>query len=563
HAQAVNFLCWAVQTFTPLETQHTLFATSISFDLSVYECFVPLAQGSTVHLVKDALALMHHTQPVSLINTVPSALQSLLAHQADLSSVVTINVAGEPLRSSLIKQAFEKTPVQRLCNLYGPSESTIYSTWLSIQRGEPFVESIGRPIANTRIYLLNGYGQPVPLGAVGELYIGGAGVARGYLNRPELTAERFVHDPFVNETHARMYKTGDLARYLPDGNLEFLGRNDHQVKIRGFRIELGEIEARLTQHAQVRDAVVLVVGEGQDKRLVAYAVAEPDDALAGTLRTHMAAALPEYMVPSAFVRLDALPLTPNGKLDRRALPAPDADAFAHQAYEAPQGELEITLAEIWSELLGVERISRHDSFFALGGHSLLAVRLMNRVAALGIALPLATLFAAPTLAGLAAALDAQRTDSAVLPVITPVSRDSALPLSFAQQRLWFLAQFDSASDSYHILLALRLRGTLNRIAWQQALDALFVRHEALRSVFVSVDGQPQVQLLPAEVRVPMAWHDLRGVPDAQAQLVRLSAEAAQAPFDLARGPLMRACGMQLADDEYVMLLVQHHIVSDG
>ncbi|WP_338861828.1 non-ribosomal peptide synthase/polyketide synthase (plasmid) [Mycetohabitans rhizoxinica] len=563
HAQLVNFLCWAVQTFTPLEMQHTLFATSISFDLSVYECFVPLAQGSTVHLVDDALALMHHTQPVSLINTVPSALQSLLAHQADLSSVVTINVAGEPLRSSLIKQAFEKTPVQRLCNLYGPSESTIYSTWLSIQRGEPFVESIGRPIANTRIYLLNGYGQPVPLGAVGELYIGGAGVARGYLNRPELTAERFVHDPFVNEAHARMYKTGDLARYLPDGNLEFLGRNDHQVKIRGFRIELGEIEARLAQHAQVRDAVVLVVGEGQDKRLVAYAVAEPDDALAGTLRTHMAAALPEYMVPSAFVRLDALPLTPNGKLDRRALPAPDADAFAHQAYEAPQGELEITLAEIWSELLGVERISRHDSFFALGGHSLLAVRLMNRVAALGIALPLATLFAAPTLTGLAAALDAQRTDSAVLPVITPVSRDSALPLSFAQQRLWFLAQLDSASDSYHILLALRLRGTLNRIAWQQALDALFVRHEALRSVFVSADGQPQVQLLPAEVRVPMAWHDLRGVPDAQAQLVRLSAEAAQAPFDLAHGPLMRACGMQLADDEYVMLLVQHHIVSDG
>ncbi|MCG1048878.1 amino acid adenylation domain-containing protein, partial [Mycetohabitans sp. B6] len=272
HAQTVNFLFWALQTFTSAETQHTLLATSISFDLSIYECFVPLAQGSTVHLVEDALALMHHAQPVSLINTVPSALQSLLAHQADLSSAVTINMAGEPLKASLIKQVFEKTPVQRLCNLYGPSESTTYSTWLSIQRGAPFIESIGRPIANTRIYLLDRYGQPVPLGAVGELYIGGAGVARGYLNRPELTAERFVHDPFASEPDARMYKTGDLARYLPDGNLEFLGRNDHQVKIRGFRIELGEIETCLAQHTQVRDAVVLATGEGQDKRLVAYVV---------------------------------------------------------------------------------------------------------------------------------------------------------------------------------------------------------------------------------------------------------------------------------------------------
>ncbi|WP_338861601.1 non-ribosomal peptide synthase/polyketide synthase [Mycetohabitans rhizoxinica] len=564
HAQTVNFLFWALQTFTSAETQHTLLATSISFDLSIYECFVPLAQGSTVHLVEDALALMHHAQPVSLINTVPSALQSLLAHQADLSSAVTINMAGEPLKASLIKQVFEKTPVQRLCNLYGPSESTTYSTWLSIQRGAPFIESIGRPIANTRIYLLDRYGQPVPLGAVGELYIGGAGVARGYLNRPELTAERFVPDPFSDDAGARLYKTGDLARYLPDGNLEFVGRNDEQVKIRGFRIEPGEIEACLTAHPQVRDAVVLACGEGSDKRLVAYVQAEADEPLASTLRAQVAASLPEYMVPSAFVRLDALPLTPNGKLDRRALPAPSADAFAHQAYEAPQGELETTLAQIWSELLGVEPVGRHDNFFALGGHSLLAVRLMNRVAALGIALPLATLFAAPTLAGLAAVLEAQcASDSAALPAITPVSRDGALPLSFAQQRLWFFAQLDSASDTYHMPMALRLRGTLNPIAWQQALDALWARHEALRSVFVSVDGQPQVQLLPAEAGMPMTWHDLRGVSDAAAQLVQLSAEAAQAPFDLACGPLMRACGIQVADDEYVMLLVQHHIVSDG
>ncbi|MCG1043662.1 non-ribosomal peptide synthetase, partial [Mycetohabitans sp. B8] len=370
--------------------------------------------------------------------------------------------------------------------------------------------------------------------------------------------------PFSNEADARMYKTGDLARYRPNGDLEYLGRNDHQVKIRGFRIELGEIEACLAGHPQVRDAAVLALGDGGDKRLVAYVVAEPDDALASTLRAHVAAALPEYMVPAAFVRLDTLPLTPNGKLDRRALPEPDADAFAHQAYEAPQGALETALATIWSELLGLERISRHDSFFALGGHSLLAVRLMNRVAALGAEVPLAALFASPTLAAFAAALNAQRTpDNAALSAITPVSRDGALPLSFAQQRLWFLAQLDGVSETYHIPFALRLQGPLNRLAWQQALDVLWARHEALRSVFVSVDGQPQVRLLPADAGMPLRWHDWREVDEANAQLTPFCTEEAHAPFDLAHGPLIRACGIQLADNEYVMLLVQHHIVSDG
>jgi thioesterase domain-containing protein/acyl carrier protein len=270
------------------------------------------------------------------------------------------------------------------------------------------------------------------LGAVGELYIGGAGVARGYWNQPELTAERFVPDPFANEPDARMYKTGDLARYLPDGNLDFLGRNDHQVKIRGFRIEPGEIEACLAKHAQVRGAVVLALGEGQAKRLVAYVIAEPDDALAGTLRTHVAAVLPEYMVPSAFVRLDALPLTPNGKLNRRALPAPSGDAFAHQAYEAPQGEIETTLAEIWSELLGVGRISRHDSFFALGGHSLLALQMISRShTALGFSIPMRTLFEAPTLAVLAQRVSTQDNEEGEsFAVVLPIQPHGTRPALF-------------------------------------------------------------------------------------------------------------------------------------
>ncbi|WP_369067727.1 condensation domain-containing protein, partial [Burkholderia gladioli] len=355
-----------------------------------------------------------------------------------------------------------------------------------------------------------------------------------------------------------------LARYLPDGNLEYLGRNDHQVKIRGFRIELGEIEARLANHPAVREAVVLAIGDGADKRLVAYVVAEHDEQLVGALRSHLAAQLPDYMVPAAFVRLDALPLTPNGKVDRRALPAPDQSALARQAYEAPQGEIESALAEIWAELLGVERVSRHDSFFALGGHSLLAVRLVGRIAALGTELPLAKLFASPTLAGLAALItDRLDQGAAALPPITPVSRDGELPLSFAQQRLWFLAQLDGVSAIYHIPLALRLQGRLDTAAWQRALDTLLDRHEALRSTFVTVQGQPQVRLLPVGTALPVTHHDLRDAPDAQQQLQAISAQEAHAPFDLEQGPLIRARLIRLSKGEHAFLLTQHHIVSDA
>ncbi|KAG0321904.1 hypothetical protein BGZ97_009763, partial [Linnemannia gamsii] len=405
---------------------------------------------------------------------------------------------------------------------------------------------------------------PAPIGAVGELYIGGAGVAHGYLNRPELTAERFLPDPFNEDKGARMYKTGDLARYLPDGNLEFLGRNDHQIKIRGFRIEPGEIEAHLIEHPQVREAVVLALGEGGDKRLVAYVVAEANEQIAATLRAYLTGRLPDYMMPAAFVCVDALPLTPNGKLDRRALPAPSDEAVAREVYEAPQGKIETMLAAIWSELLKVEQISRHDSFFALGGHSLLAVRLMNRITVLGVELPLATLFALPTLSAFAAAVNERLTQTNTFsPTIASVSREGVLPLSFAQQRLWFLAQLEGVNETYHIPLAIRLLGVLDRGAWQRALDTVFARHEALRSVFVMVEGQPQVQLLATESGLPMRYHDLRQYPNATEQVEHLGIEEARAPFDLAQGPLIRACLIQLTDEEHVFLLTQHHIVSDG
>ncbi|RAX06127.1 non-ribosomal peptide synthetase, partial [Photorhabdus bodei] len=298
--------------------------------------------------------------------------------------------------------------------------------------------------------------------------------------------------------------------------------------------------------------------------MVAYVVAEAHEGLINSLREHLSIQLPDYMVPSAFVRLDAFPLTPNGKLDRQALPAPDNEAVARQVYEAPQGEMEMALAAIWREVLGVEQISRYDNFFALGGHSLLAVRVMNRVAALGIELPLTTLFKSPSLRAFAEAMQTRKeqTDT-ILPAIVPISREGELPLSFAQQRLWFLAQLEGVSETYHIPMALRLCGELDVMAWQKALDTLFARHEALRSIFVSVDGQPQVRLLEPDSGLLLSQYDLRGVSDADEVLERLSTEEAHASFDLESGPLIRSALIRITDDEYQFLLTLHHIISDG
>jgi amino acid adenylation domain-containing protein len=402
HRSAANLIEWARASFEPSVLDRTLFSTSLNFDLAVFECFVPLCSGAAVCLVRNALVMQNSPQEVTLINTVPSALSALVDAHAIPQSVHTVNVAGEPLKRELVQRIFDHSSVHTVCNLYGPSETTTYSTWCAMDRTTGFHPSIGRPIAHTRIYILDAHGALVPAGVAGEIHIGGAGVARGYLNRPDLTAERFVPDPFAAEPGARLYKTGDLGRWRADGTIEFLGRNDHQVKIRGFRIELGEIEARLLELPGVREAAVLAREDlPGEKRLVAY-VAGENALQPEALRTHLGASLPEYMVPAAYVQLDALPLTPNGKLDRRALPAPEGDAYGTRAYEAPQGELESTFAAIWSELLGVERIGRHDNFFALGGHSLLALQAVSRLSRrLGREVPVHVLFSTPTVAALA------------------------------------------------------------------------------------------------------------------------------------------------------------------
>ncbi|WP_319930494.1 non-ribosomal peptide synthase/polyketide synthase [Xenorhabdus santafensis] len=575
HQSVVNLAFAQINRFNVDETSRVLQFASLGFDASVSEIMTALSGGACLIIPDDAVrqdprCLWQYLEEKSVTHAflTPSLLQGI-SDFPPLTAKPTLILAGEAPSAALLKELCGRVT---LFNDYGPTEATVCATsWRCPPDYQGKVVSIGRPTANTRIYLLDDNAQPVPLGMVGEIYIGGDGVARGYLNRPELTAERFFIDPFNNKPDACMYRTGDMARYLPDGNLVFLGRNDQQVKIRGFRIEPGEIEARLSEFPSVRESVVLVLGEGIEKQLVAYIVVEPEgvaeleEALANSLRAHLSAILPDYMIPAAFVCLPSFPLTPNGKLDRNALPAPDNKAFARQIYAEPQGETETALAAIWRDVLGVEHISRHDNFFALGGHSLLAVRLINRIMGLGAELPLSVLFNTPLLAELAKAIDIQREtqNNRLLPAIQPVSREGILPLSFAQQRLWFLAQLDGVSETYHISIALRLRGTLDRTAWQQALNTLFSRHEALRSVFVSVDGQPQVRLLAADFGIPLSLHDLRKQANAGATLEQLYFEASSAPFELNRGPLIRAMLIRLADDDYQFLLTQHHIVSDG
>ena len=435
HRQLGNYLWWARASYAP--GAGGVVASSLSFDATVTSLWTPLVHGSAVHLVRpgdevEGLEGAARTLRGSLVKVTPAHLDSLghaLRRARIEPALGPIVVGGEALPASTVRLWREVAPGVRLINEYGPTETvvgcTIYE--LPAMGAEGPRVPIGRPIANTQIYLLDGRGEPVPVGAVGELYIGGAGVARGYLHRPELTAARFVRDPFGGRAGARMYRTGDLARYLEDGNLEFLGRNDQQVKIRGYRIEPGEIEARLAEHPAVREAVVIAREDGAgDRRLVAYVTTAGEGAggeLAAELRGHIAARLPEYMVPAAFVRLAALPVTANGKLDRRALPAPDGDAVVQRAYEAPEGAIEEVLAAVWRELLGVERVGRQDHFFELGGHSLVAVRMFGRLQqAFQVELRLTSLFAAPTLAGFAEAIRLVMPSRGTMPRIEATDR---------------------------------------------------------------------------------------------------------------------------------------------
>jgi amino acid adenylation domain-containing protein len=582
HAGVVHYLEHAHAHYLRDDVHGAVVATPLGFDATVTTLLAPWLAGKPVALMPEdsqaclAEVLRYCARPEPWLFKLTPVHLDVLSNLMEAPPVATphrLVVGGEQLTRRTLQRFRERVlPNAIVVNEYGPTETVVgCTTFVSDGSDDGDAREavpVGRPIANAKIYLLGLHGVPVPKGVVGEIHIGGAGVARGYLQRPELTAERFLDDPFASEPGARMYRTGDLGRWLPDGNLEYVGRNDFQVKIRGFRIELGEIEAKLAACKGVREAVVTAQDDASgDKRLVAYVVAHDDDAQpsAAELRERLLRELPEYMVPGAFVHLAALPLTANGKLDRKALPAPDQHAVASRAYEAPTGAIEQAIAAIWQELLGLEQVGRHDHFFELGGHSLLAVRLVTRLrAVLGVEIALRDVFAQPTLAGLAQTVaDATASSHAA---IVPADRGDALPLSWAQQRLWFLDQLDHAAGAaYHIPAALRLSGTLDRAALQASLDRIVARHENLRTTFVSVEGEPRQVIAAADSGFLLIEHDLRDLdaPAQAAMVAETSAAEARAPFDLSAGPLIRGRLLRLAEHEHVLLVTQHHIISDG
>ena len=595
HASAAAMVAWARDRFAADELAGVLAVTSINFDLSVFELFVPLAAGGSVVLAEDALALLDlpGRDRVTLVNTVPSAASELVRAGALPPSARTVNLAGEALKRELADRIYATGTVERLYNLYGPSEDTTYSTWALVERDATTAPAIGRPIAGSRAYVLDRRGRLVPPGVVGELHLAGDGLARGYLNRPAETAGRWLPDPFAGEPGRRMYRTGDLVRWAADGRLDYLGRADHQVKIRGFRIELGEIEAALAAHPQVVGCAVTAQDEGEiGKLLVAYAEIDPAAARraaesgvdpGGELRRFLRQALPEHMVPSLFVVLDALPLTPNGKIDRKALPSPDRSALRGAVYEEPRTATESALAELWAGLLELDKVGVHDSFFDLGGHSLLATQLVSRLhERFGVDFAVRQVFEVPRLSDMAAAVDRlatgrrdagrQAAGAGAPPPLLPVARQPhpatggrpALAMSFAQERLWFIDRLEPGSAAYNIPLVVRLREAVDRRALAAALGRLVARHEVLRSTYHDLDGEP-VQVIAPPAPFELDGRDLSALPPAPrlAEARRLAAAEAQRPFDLARDLVLRATLVRLAADDHLLLLTVHHIASDA
>ncbi len=582
HGSALRLVEWALARYSAAELSGVLFSTSTSFDLSIFELFVPLSSGGAVIVADNALALpgLPAAPEVTLVNTVPSALAGLLDLGPLPAAVRTVNLAGEPLRGALAER-LHGAGVARLWNLYGPSEDTTYSTGTAVAAGTGREPDIGHPLAGSTAFVLDGSLEVLPVGVAGELCLGGEALARGYLNRPELTAERFVPDPFGGFGGSRLYRTGDRARWRSGGALELLGRMDHQVKVRGFRIELGEIEAVLAGHPAVREAAVTApaapADASGDRRLVAYVVATegggPLDAAA--LGVYLGSRLPSFMVPSVWVELAALPRTRTGKVDRQALPAPGETATG-QAYEAPRTATEAVLAGIWGDLLSRQQVGVHDNFFALGGHSLLATQVVSRLRdRLGVELPVRALFEQPTVAGLAVLLEdrGEAVAQAPTPPIPALPRDAegggTFPASFAQRRLWFLDQLEPGSAVYNMPLALSLEGELAAEQLAAVFGELARRHETLRTTFLAgTDGPLQVvHPMPSDIAWPFALASIDlsalGEEERRRELTRRVAEESLRPFDLASGPLLRGTLVRLADRENALLLNMHHVISDG
>jgi amino acid adenylation domain-containing protein len=578
------------------------FTSNPAFDASTMEVWAPLLHGGCVVVIPRAVLLEPNSleallrrQEVDILHLVAGLLGAYAEPLAPIFPRLRyLLTGGDVVDPRAVAKILRNSPPQRLIHCYGPSESTTFATTHEVSEVAEGAKSIpiGRPIGNTRTYLLDSHGQPAPIGAPGEIYVGGAGVAHGYLNRPELTAERFVADPFANESSTRMYKTGDLGRYLADGTIEFLGRNDFQVKIRGYRIELGEIEARLSRHPAIRDAVVLAREDSRgEKHLVAYytVATEQGASLSGTaestgvaaprlsaevLRGYLSATLPEYMAPAAYVELEALPLTPNGKLDRRALPAPDMrGAEESDGYLAPRTQIEEIVVGIFEEVLKLDRVGRRENFFELGGHSLLATQVISRVRkVLGVEIGVRSIFERATAEGLSQSIEeAMRAgEKAPAPPLVRIDRGQRdaqkvvrMPLSFAQQRLWFLDQLAPNSPLYNCPGAVRLGGRVDLDIWERVINEVVRRHEALRTRIEVKEGEP-VQVIDTWEPRKLERTDLTSLPPEkrEEEARRIAREEAETGFDLSRGPMLRVKVLKLEEEEHLVLYTMHHIVSD-
>ncbi|WP_425433911.1 amino acid adenylation domain-containing protein, partial [Marininema mesophilum] len=550
----------------------SLQVASISFDAATFEIWGSLLNGGKLVLFPGSSFSLEELGKVIQDSSITiMCLTTSLFHQVvdfnqkALHGVKQLLVGGDVLSAAHVRKVLQSIPGCRVINGYGPTENTTCTCSYSMTDPDEVSMSIpiGRPIANTSVYILDRNLQPVPVGIPGELYVGGDGLAHGYLYAEQQTAEKFIPHPFSEHPEEKLYKTGDLVRYLPDGNLEFLGRIDNQVKIRGFRIELGEIEGALNEISSIQESVVMVQEYDRgDKRLVAYVVGEGSVA---EWKAHLSDQLPSYMVPAYFVVLDAFPLTSNGKIDRKALPIPDGKQVGGQ-YIAPRTPLEELVVSVWEPILGLENIGAQDSFFELGGHSLLATQVASRLQeAFQIELSIRELFAYPTVEALATRLDELRQgEKATLPPLKPMERTEPVPLSYAQQRLWFIDRFTPNSALYNIPGVWRLKGDWSIEGLEKGLNALIERHEVLRTVIHEVDGQPVQQVppfMPKELPVINLMH--LSFAEREAEMHRLIQEEAELPFDLAQGPLMRAKCIQIDEKEWMFLCTMHHIISDG
>jgi amino acid adenylation domain-containing protein len=583
HRQLCNYLHGILKCLALPNAASFATVSSLAADFGNTMVFAALCTGGCLHVLSQervadpkAMAEYVNCHAIDCLKIVPSHLATLQT-SPDSESILPrrlLILGGEASRSDWVENLRAMAPGCAILNHYGPTETTVGVLTYRVEEHThaPMTSTLrlGRPLANVRIYLLDQHLHPIPIGVTGELHIGGAGLARGYLNQPGLTAERFIPNPFSDLPGARLYKTGDLARYLPDGNLEFLGRLDNQVKIRGYRVELEEVEATLEQHQAIRQAVVVAREDASgDRRLVAYCV--PHDGCRPDireLRGFLHIKLPDYMVPAAFVVLDALPLTPNGKVDRQALPAPDqARPRLFETFVAPRTPIEELLVGIWASVLGVEAVGIHDNFFSLGGHSLLAMQVMSRLRkTFEVDVPLRALFDAPTVAGMARGVEQARQalQHAAAPSLNAMPQAGPIPLTMTQEQLWGLDRLLPGAPFSNMPYAVHLTGACNATALEQSFNEIIKRHAALRTTFTTVAGQP-VQIIAPTPYLPLPVEDLGALPQAERETTaqRFIRVEALYPFDLENGPLLQVRLLRLDEQEHILLLTMHHIISDG